>query len=174
MSQAIRTLGILLLAATVMATTIIPMSVEELARHAEEVVEGQALESWSEWNAEHTLIHTYTRFQVARSLKGASPAVLIVKQLGGTAGGYAQKVSGVRRFQVGEESLLFLRRSAAGDGTRVVVGLMQGNFRIVRAADGQRLASNGISAMQSDHGSVGSALRPLAEIEARVQRTVSR
>ena len=154
------------------ATTIVPMSVEELTRAASNVVEGHAQRSWTSWNAQHTLIYTYTTFQVSRSLKGSAASVLTVKQPGGSADGYTQKVSGVRHFQEGEDALLFLRPSAASDGTQVVVGLIQGNFRMARTAAGETLVSNGvIEAHQYDRGRVqsfaGASMR-LEDAEARI------
>jgi hypothetical protein len=156
------------------ATTIVPMSVEQLTQAASHIVEGQALRSWSAWNAQHTLIYTYTSFAVSRSLKGNAPAVVTVKQLGGSAGGYTQHVSGVRHFQSGEQALLFLRPSVAADGTLVVVGLMQGNYRIYENSGGESMVSNGVTgAQQYDHGQIenfsGSSLR-LQDVEARVRR----
>jgi len=69
--------------------------------------------------------------------------------------------------------LLFLRPSAAADGTLVVVGLMQGNFRMARSSAGETIVSNGVAeAHQYDHGRVetftGSSMR-LQDAEARVR-----
>ena len=157
------------------ATTIVPMSVEELTHAASQVVEAHALRSWCSWNAQHTLIYTYTAFQVSRRLKGQAAETVTVKQPGGSADGYTQKVSGVRQFQTGEDALLFLRPSQASDGTLVVVGLMQGNFQMAHTAAGETIVSNGISeADQYDHGRVarfgGTSLR-LAEAEARIAQS---
>ncbi|MGZ4818923.1 MAG: hypothetical protein ACXVZJ_09875, partial [Terriglobales bacterium] len=93
------------------------MSVEEMTQAATDVVEARAVSSRAAWNQQHTLIYTYTTFQVTQVLKGARAQEINVKQPGGTAGGYTQKVSGVHHAQIGEEALLFLRPSAAGDGT---------------------------------------------------------
>lgn len=169
--QSLSVVLILTLAAS--ATTIVPMSVEELTRAASHVVEAHALRSWTSWNAQHTLIYTYTTFQVSRTLKGNAADSVTVKQVGGSADGYTQKVSGVRQFQVGEDALLFLRPSVAADGTLVVVGLMQGNFRMAQTASGETLVSNGVAeAHQYDHGRVatytGSSMR-LQDAEARVR-----
>ncbi len=155
------------------ATTIVPMSVEQLTRAASDVVEAHALHSWTSWNAQHTLIYTYTTFQITRSLKGKAANTFTVKQVGGTADGYTQKVAGVRQFQEGEDALLFLRPSVAADGTLVVVGLMQGNFRMSHTASGETLVSNGVSgAQQYDRGRVetftGSSMK-LEDAEARVR-----
>ncbi|MGZ4838903.1 MAG: hypothetical protein ACXVZR_10165 [Terriglobales bacterium] len=170
--------ALLLLTGEAMATTVIPMSVEELTRAASQIVEARALSARSEWNQQHSLIYTYTTFQVTRGLKGAAAQTITVKQLGGSAGGYTQKVSGVHHAQPGEEALLFLRPSEAGDGTYVVVGLIQGNFRVFRASNGEATVSNGIGgahALAREGGRVteftGAAM-PLGQAEARIQRAM--
>jgi hypothetical protein len=157
------------------ATTVVPMSLEELTRAASDVVEARAVSSRSAWNPQHTLIYTYTTFQVTRGLKGSVAQTITVKQLGGTAGGYMQKVAGVHHPQAGEEALLFLRPSAARDRTYVIVGLIQGNLRMYTAADGRAMVTNGISGAQAlERGTsrvtefAGSPM-PLAEAEARIR-----
>jgi len=172
--RSLRSLAILIIfAVAARATTIVPMSVEELTRASSHVVEAHALRSWTSWNAQHTLIYTYTTLQVSRTLKGNAAAEITVKQVGGSADGYTQKVSGVRQFQEGEDTLLFLRPSVAADGTLVVVGLMQGNFRMARSATGETVVSNGVAeAHQYANGHVatftGTSLR-LEDAEARVR-----
>jgi hypothetical protein len=163
------------------ATMVKPMSVEELTSAASVVVEGQASESWTSWNAEHSRIYTFTRVQVSRTLKGSSVQTVVVKQLGGSADGYTQHVSGVRAMQAGEDALLFLRPSEAHDGTMVIVGLMQGHFRLLRDdKTGTTVVSNGVlgaEELQSKTGKVqayrGSALA-LEKMEARIKKAVSR
>src|SRR6478752_6176987 len=118
------------LAALLSATTIVPVSVERLARESSHIVEAQASQSWSQWNPQHSLIFTYTRFQVARDLKGQAPTTIVVKQPGGSAEGYTQKVAGVRHWRSGDQAVLFLRPSQEMDGTLEITGLMQGNFLI--------------------------------------------
>ncbi len=165
--------ALLLLAWVCGATTVVPMSVEEMTRAAQDVVRVRVLESWSAWNPPRTLIYTYSRVQVIKALKGAAADTLVVKQLGGSADGYTQKVSGVRSFQAGEEALLFLRPSEAADGTMVVVGLMQGNFRVAQTASGQFVVSNGIPAVRTAADgrvlSTGSAVMTLDEITLRIR-----
>ncbi len=161
------------------ATTVVPMSVEELTRASARVVEAQVLDSWSTWNAEHTRIFTYSRVGVARALKGRSEEVVTVKQLGGSAGGYTMKVAGVRALSPGERTLLFLRPSQAGDGTWVIVGLMQGMFHVY-AAGGHTMVSNGIHAAVVHEQRGGSPRREavppmtLEEAESRVRGASTR
>lgn len=175
MTRLLRALAVLMACAiAASATTIVPMSIEELTRASSSVVEAHALRSWTSWNPQHTLIYTYTTFRVSRTLKGGAENEVTVKQPGGTADGYTQKVSGVRQFQEGEDTLLFLRPSVAADGSQVVVGLMQGNFRVAHMVTGEALVSNGVGeAQQYDRGRIqtftGSSMR-LADAEARIAK----
>ncbi|HYH00346.1 MAG TPA: hypothetical protein VD837_14530 [Terriglobales bacterium] len=164
---------------TTQATTIVPLSVEDLTRGASTIVRARATRAWSEWNPERTVIYTYTRFNVSQNLKGLPSAAVVVKQAGGTKDGLKQRLFGVRHFQVGEEAVLFLRPSKAHDGTLVVVGLMQGNFRVLRSATGQVVVTNGVpdvSAVTST-GQVSNftgATLTLQQLESRVRKAVTK
>jgi hypothetical protein len=172
---------LLFVAWSAQATMVKPMSVEELTSEASAVIEGQAVETWSSWNAVHSRIYTFTRVRVSKTLKGTPADTVVVKQLGGSADGYTQHVSGVRAMQTGEDALLFLRPSEAHDGTMVVVGLMQGHFRYSRDTKaGSTIVNNGVlgaEELQSNSRQVqpyrGSALT-LAQLEARVKKAASR
>lgn len=124
------------------ATTVRPMSVERLTAQSTHVVFARALDHRSAWNAEHTRIFTYTRFQIMENMKGSAPSVITVKQLGGDAGGYNMKVAGVRYWANGAEAVLFLQQ--APDSTFAVTGLMQGDFRLGRQSSGETIVSNGV------------------------------
>lgn len=162
----------------VSATTVVPLSVENLTKLSSHVVEGRATRSWSQWNAEHNLIFTYTEFAVTNRLKGETPAVVVVRQLGGTVDGITQKIAGVRHWKVGDQSVLFLRPGEVRDGSLVVTGMIQGNFSIYRGPKGEALVSNGApeaSAYQvgsSEATSYRGRTMDLHEIEGRVQKAV--
>jgi hypothetical protein len=168
----------LVLAMVATATTVVPMSMEALTAASTHVVEGVPLRTWSQWNPQHTLILTYTKFQVQRALKGRAPAIVIVKQLGGIVGTTVQKVAGVRRLEPGERAVLFLRPGDLNDGTLVITGLMQGNFSVQTAQNGSQIVTNGmpdVSAYSVSTREVtpyqGNRLR-LDELESRVQKAV--
>jgi hypothetical protein len=121
------------------------MSVERLTHASSNVVMAHAEKSWTQWDNAHKLIFTYTRFHVSRNLKGTAPQEIVVKQMGGRSGAYEQKISGVRHWQDGEEAVLFAHPSQAADGTLVVTGLMQGNFRVLAAEPGkEQMVTNGV------------------------------
>lgn len=155
------------------ATSIVPMSLEELTSRAQFVVEGRALDEWSQWDNNEHLIYTYTRFAVTHTLKGQPAQTIVVRQMGGSAGGYTQIVSGVRHWQPGDEAVLFLRPSVANNGSLAVVGLMQGNFRISYSPGGTATVSNGVPAvtiLKSGAGTFTGSRMTLVELEQRVRR----
>jgi hypothetical protein len=123
------------------ATSVIPMSVEELARASTQVVRARALSSESSWNPSHTQIFTFTRFEALENWKGAAGTEFVVRQMGGRVGNIEQKVSGVRTWKANDEAVLFLRPSEAGGGVMAIVGLFQGNFAVDR---NRATASNGV------------------------------
>jgi hypothetical protein len=164
------------LAAT--ATTVVPLSIERLTAASSHVVEGTPLQTWSQWNPQHTMILTFTKFHVERVLKGQASGMVIVKQLGGRVGTVVQKVAGVRHLAPGESTVLFLRPGDQSDGTLVITGLMQGNFSVSIAQDGTSMVTNGmpdVSAYSVSTGHVtayqGTHVR-LEELEKRVQTAV--
>ncbi len=166
------------LAGLTWATTIRPMSVDRLTQLASAIVEAQATQTWSQWNAEHTQIYTYTRLTVTRTLKGQQTSSILVKQIGGTVGQIKEVAYGVRHFQPGDHAFLFLEPSAENDGTMRIVGLMQGNFIIYKTQAGETKVSNGVPnvTVQSTSGQLtpytGSHLS-LNELETRVTKAVN-
>lgn len=167
---------LLLLCAPLLATTVVPMSVERLTRASTHVVIGRAADSWTEWNADR--IYTVTRFQVQRALKGEAAETIFVQQLGGVNGAYQQKVAGVRYWQEGERSVLFVRPGEGAPGRFVVTGLMQGNFAVKSSAADPEV-TNGVPGVEAYDPQTrklgayrGSTLR-LSELEARVRRAAA-
>lgn len=160
------------------ATTVRPMSVEQMTQAASSVVEARALNSWSAWNVQHTIIYTYTRLQVTSTLKGSPQSYILVKQLGGNADGYSQRVAGVRHFAPGEDAVLFLYDNRSEPGTQVIVGLMQGHFRASRAKSGVVMVSNGVAGAQAVQAGSNrvveyqGAAMTLRELRSRVQRSL--
>ena len=151
---------IVALCALVSATTVIPMSIEQLTSAATHIVRGHVIDTRSAWDDQHSTIYTYTRLQVDEMLKGSNSSVITVKQLGGSAGGYTLHVAGVHPWTNGENVVLFLRPSDEHDGTFSVVGLMQGDFRVRRSASGEIIADNGL------HLSAPTAMSLLGDVHA--------
>ena len=168
---------LLVLANAACATTVIPMSVEQLTSASEHVVQARAIKQWSEWAPNHALILTYTRFQVINTFKGGVPSTFVVKQLGGQVDNQRTHVAGVRYFQSNEETVLFLHPAMAKDGTYVITGLMQGNFHVARSG-ATATVSNGVPevhTVQTGTHSVGTyrgSPMTLEELATRVRQAV--
>jgi len=112
------------------ATTLARMSVAEMAHAAPVIVRARCLGNAAGWDAGE--IWTLTSFEVEEVWRGAAPARIAVRLLGGRTGSLTSSVSGVPRFREGEEVVLFLEPTARGDLS--VVSWEQGTFRIRRDA----------------------------------------
>ena len=92
------------------ATTIERMSLEKMSRTAKVIVRARCVGNSTTQDAGE--IWTFTNFAVEEVWRGAAPAQITVRLLGGRAGNLTSSVSGVPRFQAGEEVLLFLEPTA--------------------------------------------------------------
>ena len=100
-----------------------------------------------EWGAPATWI----TLDVARTLKGAVPRHLTIKQFGTAAplgDGVLTRIPGLPRYAVGEELVLFLRGDSAR-GFTSPVGFGQGVFRVVRRG-GRRTVQGDLSRKEED------------------------
>jgi hypothetical protein len=126
---------VMALVAPALASRIIPRTLPELKAGADRVFVGRCESAFPHWNEDRTLIFTRYRFRVSRVLKGKLEQTAIVEELGGAVGGVGLDVAGVPRYTVGEEALLFVRRTPLGRWE--TFGAVQGKFRIVRDAQGR-------------------------------------
>ena len=117
-----------LLAVVAKATTLARMRFEELAQQATAVARLRCLSTRSFW--QNGDIWTDTQFTVIEQPKGALPATVVVRTLGGTLGHLHSNVEEAPVFHPGEEMYLFLW---AHEGQLLrVLGWSQGTFRIAR------------------------------------------
>jgi hypothetical protein len=125
---------ILTIAAVGGATTIERMSIQRLAREAPVIVRARCEGSSVVQDAGE--IWTVTSLNVEEVWRGAAPAQITVRLLGGRWGEITSHVSGVPQFRAGEEVVLFL--APAGRGDFSVVSWEQGTFRIRRGGSGEQ------------------------------------
>lgn len=122
-------LALLVMCATAAGTTLTRMSVGRMTRAARSIVRARCLTNSTGWDAGE--IWTFTTFEIQETWKGTPrDAQIAVRLLGGNFGGLTSSVSGVPRFAVGEEVILFLEPTARGDFS--IVSWMQGTFRVRR------------------------------------------
>ncbi len=111
------------------ATTLARMSLSDLARAAGAIVRVRCSATTSQW--ESGTIWTFTDFDVLESFKGAPPQRIRVRVPGGRVGHLMATVEAAPQFQPGEEIVLFLEKTAAGDYG--VTAWAEGTFRIRRS-----------------------------------------
>jgi hypothetical protein len=116
----------------VRATTIVRMDLNALAHSAEIIVRARCTHTEIRWESQS--IWTFDDFDVLETFKGTSSQTLRVRLPGGRVNHLEVKVEGVPQFAIGEEAILFVERTSAGDYG--VTSWAQGTFRIHREANG--------------------------------------
>lgn len=113
------------------ATSIAPLTVEQMTDASTYIVRGRVVRVWNEADADGRV---WTRAEVAVSdvLKGPDePTTLVVESLGGSIGELTTKVDGMARFSAEEDTLMFL--DAIHNGQDLTpVGAFTGKFTIRR------------------------------------------
>lgn len=131
------------------AQGLIPLSIEEMAAIADDVVHGTVTETASEWHSGK--LFTRVQIEVHESFKGEvdSGETLEVATLGGKFGSLRSVVPNSATLQESEEVILFVskpgeRRRRSGQPVNAdspliqlpqVIGGFQGKFRVVREAE---------------------------------------
>lgn len=112
------------------ATTLMRMSLAQMAHAAQLIVRARCAGNSTGWDAGE--IWTFTSFDVEEAWHGSAPSRISVRLLGGRAGNITSTVSGIPRFSPGEEVVLFLEPTPRGDFS--IVSWEQGTFRLRRDA----------------------------------------
>lgn len=103
--------------------------------------------SHSETRMEPELLrpYTYWHVHVAEQLYGDSVgSEILVRQPGGEVGETGYRVAGTAEFAAGEEVFIALRDTNEGPGTKEVVGLASGKFRVDSGTDGKKIVVSGL------------------------------
>jgi hypothetical protein len=136
-AQLLAVFAAVLMAASGSATTLVRMSLDQLAEASTEVIRGHVVSQATLWDPGHTRIHTYTTLALEQTYKGNPPALLVVQQPGGRVGKVQVFVPGTIRFYSQASYVLFLERSPADPSKFLPVGMMQAAYRIYRDAKTQ-------------------------------------
>jgi hypothetical protein len=128
----------ILLAASASATTLVRMSLDQLAEASTEIIRGHVVSQETLWNPGHTRIYTYTTLALEQAYKGNPPALLVVQQPGGRIGNVQVFVAGTIQFHSQASYVLFLERSPADPSKFLPVGMMQAAYRIYSDAKSQQ------------------------------------
>ena len=118
------------------ATTLVRMSLSQLAQASSTIVQGHVVAQTTRVNPAHTRIMTYTTVQLDKALKGQPPATLTIEQPGGTIGNVHVRVPGTAFLRPQTDYVLFLEPVSGTTQTYHMVGMMQGAFRVYRGRNG--------------------------------------
>jgi hypothetical protein len=123
---AILFLAVLSSPASIPATTLARLSLDQLAAAADAVARVHCAGAESRW--ENGAIWTVTTFDIVETMKGNLPARVTVRLPGGRVGHLTAAVDGTPKFNFGDDVVVFLERSPAGGFS--VAGWVEGSFRI--------------------------------------------
>jgi hypothetical protein len=139
-----RLLAILLIcffsASSLLATTVIPLSFEQLVNGSQAVVYGRVTDVRSQWTADRRFIESVVSVEILRGMKGPSTVLragsanesIAFTIPGGQVGRYLNVIPGAPTFAAGDLAVFFL--TAQGPRLPVTTGLTQGIYRVRRDA----------------------------------------
>ncbi len=118
--------------APVHATTLAPLTIEQMTDGATWIVEGTIREVWTEIDAETGRVWTRASLDVTDVLKGPSnPTTLVIDSMGGTSGAVTTTVSARAQYSEGEELFVFL--DVVRGGRLVPIAKFMGKYTLRRA-----------------------------------------
>ena len=133
----------LLIASPASATSLLPLTLEQLSTRADLIFHGRVIEDTTARDKHSGQIATFTTFEIIELIKGKAADRHTIKQIGGhlKETGTTLRIQGVPRYIVGETYVIFLPQQSRL-GFSSPLGLYQGSFT-VRTIDGEAVVSNG-------------------------------
>ncbi|PCI09307.1 MAG: hypothetical protein COB77_00365 [Gammaproteobacteria bacterium] len=125
------------------ATSVWPLSLEQLSTRAELIFYGKVINNQVKQDELNGTIATYTTFTIVDLIKGDTGNTHTIKQMGGFLQdkNVGMRIHGVPTFQVGYDYVVFLpEKSSLGFSSPL--GLHQGRFSVT-TINGELIVSNG-------------------------------
>ncbi|MBV9008978.1 MAG: hypothetical protein JO354_07410 [Verrucomicrobia bacterium] len=124
-------------AGTLLATTVIPPSFDELVSRAQMIFQGTVTNVSSQWTGEGAQRHivSYVTLNVDDTYKGDPGKQITLRMLGGTVGDETMEVSDAPKFKPGDRDVLFVENN--GSQFIPLVGIMHGRYRIEKDQAGR-------------------------------------
>ena len=141
----------MLIASPASATSLLPLTLEQLSTRADLIFHGRVIEDTTARDKRSGQIATFTTFEVIELIKGDAADRHTIKQIGGhlKETGTTLRIQGVPRYVIGESYVIFLpEKSSLGFSSPL--GLYQGSFT-VSTIDGEAVVSNGQPLEQQAH-----------------------
>lgn len=156
----------LLFGSSALATSVLKMSLHDLAKNSESIVLARVEDQSARYDANKE-IYTYVTLRVLDPVKGmkaehgknaTSDQLITIRQIGGIVGNIASVVSGMPKFTKGEEVVVFLSKKDSA-GYPWVMGLQQGKYTVVTDETGARHVRNELEdlGLLNSDGSMASA-----------------
>jgi hypothetical protein len=114
----------------VSATTVAPLSFEQLVNESTSVVYGRVIDVRSQWTEDRRFIESVVSVEILRGLKGTTHDAISFIVPGGQLGRYLNVIPGAPVFATGDMAIFFL--SSRGPRLPVTTGLTQGIYRVAR------------------------------------------
>ena len=118
------------------ATTVVPLSFEQLVTESQSVVYGRVAGVRAQWTADRRFIESVVTVDILRGMKGYAAETVTFTVPGGQVGSYVNVIPGAPVFVPGDLAVFFL--TAQGARLPVTTGFTQGIYRVRRdAASGE-------------------------------------
>ncbi len=114
----------------VLATTVVPLTFEQLVTESAAVVYGRVTDVRSQWTEDRRFIESVVSIEILKGMKGGVRDTVAFSVPGGQVGRYVNVIPGAPVFTTGDLAVLFL--TAHGPRLPVTTGLTQGVFRVQR------------------------------------------
>lgn len=149
------------------ASTVERLSLDDMVKKAQTIIQGKVRSSRTHWSANGKLILTTYTIDVAETIKGQQSKSVELTTIGGTIGDLMLYVSGMPAFQTGEDAVVFIEKSA---GFSTVVGMSQGKFEVHNGE-----VSNTVTQLSFADGKGGSPIRMrLEEFKREISNRLNR
>jgi hypothetical protein len=145
-----------------LASTMLPLQLEELSTRAESIVVGTVADVTPRFNEARTLILSDVTVAVDETLAGAPVSYLTVTEYGGRVGDVELVVPGLPRYTPGDRVVLFVCRDALGLAR--TCGAAQGRLRVV---EGRAIGVTGDGPLDEPLASLKSRVHALRAAGAR-------
>ncbi len=120
-------------------TTMMELSLQDLATGSEMIVQAKVTAIVKQWNSDKSCIYTYIRMNIIDDLiTNEEDNEIIIKQPGGSIGGTTLIVEGVSHYKVGEENIVFLFTDPNNLSAFQTLGMYQGRYEIYIDQEGVR------------------------------------
>ena len=114
------------------ATTVIPLSFEQLVNESAAVVYGRVIDVRSQWTDDRRFIESVVSVEIIKGMKGGANDTIAFTVPGGQVGRYTNIIPGAPVFAPGDAAVFFL--TARGPRLPVTTGFTQGVYRVQRDA----------------------------------------